>query len=81
MDLDQLIDRQKRAAIAALQLWMSGVIAEGKTTLAPLQEGTLRGSGDQETTDPVTGTVIEDVFSGPSCSRGCSVAVSCRSAS
>lgn len=65
VDLDELYDRQKRAAIAALQVWMDGVIGEGKARLAPILEGTLRGSGDQETTDLVTGRVIEDVWTGP----------------
>ena len=65
MDLDQLYDRQKRAAIAACEYWMTQVVSEGKTRLAPIEEGTLRGSGDTETRDPLAGTVLDVLGGGP----------------
>jgi hypothetical protein len=46
-DLSALKERQLAAGERVLEAWMRAVVGEG-ARLAPIEEGTLRGSGDVE---------------------------------
>jgi hypothetical protein len=59
---DDLARRQLAAAKTAANVWADGVLGEAQR-LAPIEEGTLRASGDRETTDRAGGFEIVISFS------------------
>jgi hypothetical protein len=67
-DLDRLIDRQTRAAVGYLEAWMDDVLGEAQR-IAPLDEGTLRGSASRETTRHGQHVEVVGYFSTPYAAR------------
>lgn len=67
-ELDALRRRQKAAATRFVETFMDGVLGEAQR-LAPLEEGTLRGSADRETNDHGNHVEVVGSFSTPYAAR------------